>query len=286
MRNVCGSRPGTLDRGTLGHPGKLSYVIAENEAESPWTPLHVERGFKPEQSAVTVVAAAGPRQFYDQLSNTAEGVLTTLADDMRSSGNMMGQPHFVVILAGEHMRTIAGDGWSKAQIRQYLFEHTQNSHAHLRRIHQMAGAGPARRRDAHAAPGRVARRHLRGGGRRPGGSLLLLHTRLGRQARLAGRDQGGQAMIEILDPTVEIATQSIKFVDRPGSLAGKRVGLVENTKFNSDRLLQKIGDILVADYGAAEARMWRKHNASVPAHEEIVQELRASCDVMVAGIGD
>src|SRR5262249_31756330 len=33
MRNVCGSRPGTLDRGTLGHPGKLSYVIAENEAE-------------------------------------------------------------------------------------------------------------------------------------------------------------------------------------------------------------------------------------------------------------
>jgi hypothetical protein len=93
-------------------------------------------------------------------------------------------------------------------------------------------------------------------------------------------------MIEILDPTVEIATQSIKFVDRPGSLAGKRVGLVENTKFNSDRLLQKIGDILVADYGAAEARMWRKHNASVPAHEEIIQELRASCDVMVAGIGD
>ena len=93
-------------------------------------------------------------------------------------------------------------------------------------------------------------------------------------------------MIEILDPTVEISTQAIKFVARPDSLAGKRVGLVENTKFNSDRLLQKIGDILVADYGAADARMWRKHNASVPAHEGIVQELRATCDVMVAGIGD
>src|SRR5437773_621653 len=50
MRNVCGSRPGTLDRGTLGHPGKLSYVIAENEAESPWTPLHVERGFGPSRA--------------------------------------------------------------------------------------------------------------------------------------------------------------------------------------------------------------------------------------------
>jgi hypothetical protein len=139
MRNVCGSRPGTLDRGTLGHPGKLSFVIAENEAESPWPALHVERGFRPDQSAVTVVAAAGPRQFYNQLSNTAEGVLTTLADDMRSSGNMMGQPHFVVVVAGEHMRTIAKDGWTKAMIREFLFERAQNSHAHLRQVHQMAG---------------------------------------------------------------------------------------------------------------------------------------------------
>jgi hypothetical protein len=93
-------------------------------------------------------------------------------------------------------------------------------------------------------------------------------------------------MIEVLDPTVEAATKPVTFVPRPESLAGKRIGLVENTKFNSDRLLRKIGDILVAEYGAAEARMWRKHNSSVPAHEEIVQELRASCDVMVAGIGD
>jgi hypothetical protein len=140
MRNVCGSRPGTLDRGTLGHPGKLSYVIAENEAESPWPPLHVERGFRADQSAVTVIAAAGPRQFYNQLSNTAEGILTTLADDMRSSGNLTGQPNFVVILAGEHMHTIAGDGWTKAMIREFLFARTQNSHAHLKQTHQMAGA--------------------------------------------------------------------------------------------------------------------------------------------------
>src|SRR5436309_3305944 len=65
MRNVCGSRPGTLDRGTLGHPGKLSYVIAENETESPWPPLHVERGFRREQSTVTVMAAEAPDQFYN-----------------------------------------------------------------------------------------------------------------------------------------------------------------------------------------------------------------------------
>ena len=140
MRNVCGSMPGLLDRGTLGHPGKLSYVIAENEAESPWTPLHVERGLRPDQSAVTVMAANGPHQFYNQLSNTAEGVLTTLADNMRISGGVTGQPSYAVILAGEHMRTIAASGWDKPRIRQFLFEHTQNSHAHLKRTQLLPGA--------------------------------------------------------------------------------------------------------------------------------------------------
>jgi len=139
MRNVCGSRPGTLDRGTLGHPGKLSYVIAENEAESPWALLHVERGFRPEQSAVTVMAAEAPHQFYNQLSNTAEGVLTTLCDDMRISGNVMGQTQYMLVIAGEHMRTIAGDSWTKADIRRFVFEHTQSSHAHLRKTQRMAG---------------------------------------------------------------------------------------------------------------------------------------------------
>ncbi len=140
MRNVCGSLPGLLDRGTLGHPGKLSYVIAENEAESPWTPLHVERGFRPEQSAVTIMAANGPSQFYNQLSNTAEGVLTTLADNMRISGGVMGQPNYAVILAGEHMRTIAASGWGKGEIRKFRWGHTQNSHAHLKRTQLMPGA--------------------------------------------------------------------------------------------------------------------------------------------------
>ncbi len=139
MRNVCGSRPGTLDRGTLGHPGKLSYVIAENEAESPWLPLHVERGFRPEQSTVTVMAAEAPHQFYNQLSNTAEGILTTLCDDMRISGNVVGQPQYMVVLAGEHTRTIADDGWTKAQIRQFIFEHTRNSVAHLKKTFRLAG---------------------------------------------------------------------------------------------------------------------------------------------------
>ena len=93
-------------------------------------------------------------------------------------------------------------------------------------------------------------------------------------------------MIELLDPTVEAAKQPIAYVDRPGSLKGKRIGLIENTKYNSDKLLIRIGEILKTEYGASETRLFRKHNASVPAHEEIIQEVRKTCDVIVAGVGD
>jgi hypothetical protein len=92
--------------------------------------------------------------------------------------------------------------------------------------------------------------------------------------------------MEILDPTTEAATQSIAYAPRPTALSGKRVALVQNTKFNSDRLLARIGDILKAEYGVAEWRMYDKHNASVPAHAEIIEAIKTSADVMVAGIGD
>ncbi|MBI4587503.1 MAG: hypothetical protein HY725_01575 [Candidatus Rokubacteria bacterium] len=93
-------------------------------------------------------------------------------------------------------------------------------------------------------------------------------------------------MLEVFDPTTEAKEQAIAFVSRPSSLQGKWIGLVENTKFNSDRLLQKIGKILEEEYGAAGSVMWRKRNASVPAHAEILDEARHRVDVVVAGIGD
>ena len=140
MRNVIRTIPGKLDRSTFGHAGKYTYCIAENEAESPWPPVHVERGFEPNENAVTVFPGLAPHQVYNQLSETGEGVLTTIADNMHISGGvgMVGQ-HYVVVIAGEHMRILSKDAWSKADIKQFLFEHTKNSIAHLKRTHRMAG---------------------------------------------------------------------------------------------------------------------------------------------------
>lgn len=132
MRNVCGSIPGILDMATHGHPGKLSYVIAESELDSPGhrcmliadsAPIRARsRSWRP-----TV------RQIFNQLSGTAEGVLTTMADDMRISGGVIGQTYYVVLLSGEHMEIMQRDGWSKQDVRRYLFENTMNNYAHLRR---------------------------------------------------------------------------------------------------------------------------------------------------------
>lgn len=93
-------------------------------------------------------------------------------------------------------------------------------------------------------------------------------------------------MMELLDPTTEATAQPVAYAARPASLAGKRVALVDNTKVNSDQLLVRIGDILVKEHGAAGYQVWRKKNASVPAHEQIIEEVRKTCDVMVAGVGD
>ena len=92
--------------------------------------------------------------------------------------------------------------------------------------------------------------------------------------------------MELLDPTVEQPQQAISFAPRPGALAGKRVALVENTKHNSDKLLERIGDILKKEHGVAEWKIFHKHNSSVPAHKEVIDEVKAGYDVMVAGVGD
>jgi len=92
--------------------------------------------------------------------------------------------------------------------------------------------------------------------------------------------------LQVFDPTIEVKEQAIAFVPRPDSLRNVRIGLVENTKFNSDKLLLKIAAILEQEYGAASHIIRSKHNSGVPAHAEIIDEYKAQCDVVVAGVGD
>jgi uncharacterized protein YciU (UPF0263 family) len=92
--------------------------------------------------------------------------------------------------------------------------------------------------------------------------------------------------LDIFDPTTKAKEQTITFVPRPESFRNLRIGLVDNTKYNSDKLLLKIATILEEEHGAKNHIIRSKPNASAPVHEEIIKEFMANCDVAIAGIGD
>jgi len=123
-----------FDRATLGHPGKFSYCIAENES-TDWQPLHVQRGFEPSVSAVTVFAAESPNQMNNHTALKAENILLTLADRMSALGtfNMGGQTEMAVIICPEHYNTLNQQGWDKARVQQFLFEKAVRPLADLKR---------------------------------------------------------------------------------------------------------------------------------------------------------
>ena len=121
IMNVIGSIPGVLDKSTFGHPGKYSYCIAEDEELSPWEPLHVERGLPLEASAVTVWAANAPHQFDDHGHNHVEDILTTVATSMLGQA-YPGGPEHMVILSPELVGNIRESGWTKRQVKEFLYE--------------------------------------------------------------------------------------------------------------------------------------------------------------------
>jgi len=123
--NIGGAIPGSGDMSTFGAPSKFSYLAAENEAQSPWEPLHVERGLPREESAVTVIGAECPRNVNDHESITAEGILTTIAGTLVGTGtnDIYYESQPLIVMGPEHARTVADGGYSKAGARRYIHEH-------------------------------------------------------------------------------------------------------------------------------------------------------------------
>jgi hypothetical protein len=118
IRNVGGGKPGGVDRATLGSPSKLSFCFAEREEDSPWEPLHVERGFRPEQSAVTLFAGQGPAPIVDQLARTPEELIRSFAGclDAVANPNLALGFDAVVVVPPDHARVFQEAGWSKARM--------------------------------------------------------------------------------------------------------------------------------------------------------------------------
>ena len=122
VRNVGGGIPGGVDRATLGNPGKLGFCFAEREGDSPWEPLHVELGYRPEQSTVTLFAGQGPTPIVDQLSRTPESLIRTFAAclDATAHPNLALGFDAIVVVPPDHARIFRDAGWSKARMRDEI----------------------------------------------------------------------------------------------------------------------------------------------------------------------
>jgi hypothetical protein len=141
MMNVMNTRPGFLDRATLGNPGKYAFCFAENEEQHPWEPLHVERGFRPEQSTVTVYASNSLYQVYNQLAASPEPLLLCFADALASCGvpNVRGFNQSLLVFAGEHSEVLRKSGWSKRDVKQFVVEHARRRIADYKRAGRLPG---------------------------------------------------------------------------------------------------------------------------------------------------
>jgi hypothetical protein len=125
--NVGGARPGAISMSTFAQPGRYTYCIGEREEESPWEPLHVEHGFAATDSTVAVLAAEAPQIVVDARSRSARDVLTTIArsGEAIASHAIADLGDTLLVISPEHVRTIAADGWSKADVRAFLWERTR-----------------------------------------------------------------------------------------------------------------------------------------------------------------
>ncbi len=126
LQNIGGALPGEMDRATQGQPGKYTFCCAENESMSPWEPLHVERGFAPDASTVTVVGAAGTLNM-TTLAKDADDLLRVIADTMAHPPSndywIGGEPW--LMLAPEHAELLKDAGLSKVEVKHRLWQQSK-----------------------------------------------------------------------------------------------------------------------------------------------------------------
>ncbi|MDA0990874.1 MAG: hypothetical protein O3A51_09000, partial [Verrucomicrobia bacterium] len=143
LMNVLGYSPRYFDNGTMGNPAKYSYCVGEYEEVSPWEPLHVERGSAVGTSAVTLFTAEPPRQTSSRRSRDPEVILLSVADMIATVGTATSRPDeegFLIVVSPEHAGMMGAAGWTKRDVKQYLFEKSHRPLVDFKRAMRLPGA--------------------------------------------------------------------------------------------------------------------------------------------------
>ncbi len=88
----------------------------------------------------------------------------------------------------------------------------------------------------------------------------------------------------VLDPTLEPQARYRERAPRPAEIHS--VGLLDNGKNNSDKVLKKVAEMLTAQYPDLQINYYRKPGAYRPAPDTLLDQVAAECDVAIVGIGD
>lgn len=127
LGNLFEVRPGEIDRSTFGHPGKISFCIAEDEENSPWKSLATERLGDPHVSAVTAMAAMAPRQIMNEWTTEPEQILDTFVAEIKANlANYSIWPgNYAIVVPPQLREHFDAAGWTKANVREYVFENAR-----------------------------------------------------------------------------------------------------------------------------------------------------------------
>ena len=122
--NILQVRPGEIDRSTLGHPGKFTFCVAEDEEDTPWLPLAQLRGMPPGASAVTVMAAGAPRQIMNEWTTEPKEILETFAAEMRANLRhySLHAGNYALIIPKQLREHLQAAGWTKPDIAEFVHE--------------------------------------------------------------------------------------------------------------------------------------------------------------------
>jgi hypothetical protein len=90
----------------------------------------------------------------------------------------------------------------------------------------------------------------------------------------------------LIKPVNEAIPEQSSYASRPTGLAGKRLGLLDNSKSNANRLLEMVAQILDAQYGFHNIVQHRKPSASKPVAPEVIEAWTKLCDLAIVGVGD
>ncbi len=130
LRNLGYWYPGQMDMDTIGTTRKFIHCVAENEDMSPWQPFHVDQGFGPDESTLSVFITDGELDVQDQGNTSAEGLLKTIAYGSTFGTRGLGASHGserLIFMPPDVARPVGAQGFSKQETRQFIHFHANDS---------------------------------------------------------------------------------------------------------------------------------------------------------------